>query len=123
MSMRTREPVAMEERRARFLVVFHFARKIVSMWREAEPLTRARMLVAFVVMERYEFIDESHPERLARMKAEMRQIAGELTPEMKGQLAAFLDTIVTTPPQQNGVVVDAERCRKVTAIARKEFQL
>ena len=97
---------------------FHLARKIVSLWRETDALTRARLLVALAAAEGHEFIGEPEPERLARLKAEMSRVALELPADGKQPLASFLERM-SSGPMVGEERLDAETFRKVIDLSRE----
>jgi hypothetical protein len=101
---------------------FHLARKIVSVWSEPDSFTRARLLIAFAIAEPYSFVRDDAPERVARLKAEMRRAANDLSPEAKRQLAAMLDRIDANADQPNTQVPDEIRHKSV-AFAREALGL
>ncbi len=65
----------------------HLARKIASLWNETDPLTRARMLVAFAVGAATIFAEEYNG-ALERLDGQLAALRPELTPT---QLAAVLE--------------------------------
>lgn len=103
---------------------FHFARKVVSLWSEPDPFTRARLLIAFAVAEPHSFVvRDDTPERAARLKAEMARAADELSPEAKQELSAFLSRIDANPPRINSYLWEAGIYPKITAFARHALRL
>ena len=102
---------------------FHLARKIVSVWSESDPLTRARLLVAMAMADAYAFVGEPMPERLARMKASLARAGSELSTAEKRELASFFDRIDANPPVVDGATIDPETCRKITCLARESLRL
>lgn len=102
---------------------FHFARKIVSLWSEPDPLARARLLVAFAVANSNSFVQDDWPERVARMKAEMLRASDDLSPEAKLKLTTILDRVDANPALDNGERLDDEIRHKITAFAREALRL
>ena len=102
---------------------FHFARKIVGLWSESDPPTRARLLIALALTEAHEFVGEPQPELVARMKGEMARAGHELRADAKQMLSSFLDRMATEPPLIDDVRLDPETCRKVTAFTREAMGL
>lgn len=102
---------------------FHLARKILSLWSEPDPLTRAKLLIAFTATEAEEFFRNPHPERLARMKADMNRTAGELSPDARDLLRTFVTAIDAKPDSVNEGSVQPEMIHKATALARTELRL
>jgi hypothetical protein len=102
---------------------FHLARKIASLWSETDPLTEARLLVAFGASEAEELFRNPHPERLARLKTEMNRIADKLPAEQKDGLRKLATAIASTPGIVDNASVDPEMLHKGTAFARNELHL
>jgi hypothetical protein len=102
---------------------FHFARQIVSLWSESDPLTRARLLIALAVAQPYIFLRDDAPERVARLKVEMLRASNDLSPEAKLQLAAMLDHVDANATTDNPQHQDDEMRHKITAFAREALRL
>jgi len=102
---------------------FHLARKILSLWSEPDPLTRAKLLVALCASEAEEFFRNPHPERLARMKVELNRAADELSPDARNALKAFISAIDSNPDSVNEATVESEMVRKAAAFALTELRL
>jgi hypothetical protein len=90
---------------------------------ETDALTRAKLLVSFTATEAEEFFRNPHPERVARMKADMNRTADELSPDAKNALRAFTTAIDSNPDSINEGRVMPEMIHKATAFARAELRL
>jgi hypothetical protein len=102
---------------------FHLARKVLHLCSETDALTRAKLLVSFTATEAEEFFRNPHPERVARMKADMNRTADELSPDAKNALRAFTTAIDSNPDSINEGRVMPEMIHKATAFARAELRL
>jgi hypothetical protein len=102
---------------------FHLARKILSLWSEPDPLTRAKLLVTFCATEAEEFFRNPHPERIVRMKADMNRATDELSLDAKVALRAFVAAIDSKPDIVDEGRVLPEMIHKATAFARTELRL
>lgn len=102
---------------------FHLARKFVSLWRETDPPTRARLLVALAIGEGSQFVEEPRPERLARLKAELNRVGAELSTEAKAELATFLDRLNDSAPANEEERWQLRLRQQVAALARRELGL
>jgi hypothetical protein len=102
---------------------FHLARKILSLWSEPDPLTRAKLLVAFCASEAEEFFRNPHPERLTKLKADMNRASDELSPDAKDALRAFVAAIDSKPDTVDEGRVLPEMIHKATTLARTELRL
>jgi hypothetical protein len=76
---------------------FHQARKIADVWNARDAVTRIRLLTALALTARFSFDEESHPERIARLKMSLGKAATELTPQQRQRLHGFCDTIMALP--------------------------
>ncbi len=70
---------------------FHFARKIVALWSEPDPATRARLLISLAVTESHCFVVEPQPELISRLNTELAHATRELSDDDKRTLEVFLD--------------------------------
>ncbi|HEV7403635.1 MAG TPA: hypothetical protein VGO11_11935, partial [Chthoniobacteraceae bacterium] len=67
----------------------HFARQIASLWNELDPLTRARLLVAFTVAQAATFADEYNG-ALEHLDQQLAALRPELTPAQLATAAAYV---------------------------------
>lgn len=102
---------------------FHFARQITSLWSESDPLTRARLLIAFAVAKPYTFVRDDEPERKARLKSEMLRASNDLSAEAKVQLVAMLDRLDANTAPVTPALKDDEIRHKIIAFAREALRL
>ena len=70
---------------------FHKARQICALWNEEDPLTRGKLLIAFVLADPYSSLYSRHPIAFLRVKKELEMIAPCLDPGKRGQVLSFLD--------------------------------
>jgi hypothetical protein len=85
----------------------HLARQIASLWNEPDPLTRARMLVAFTVGQATTFADEYNG-GLDHLDRQLAALRTELTPD---QLATATEYVAWCE------AADAKRGRDATPVA------
>jgi hypothetical protein len=102
---------------------FHLARKTLSLWSEPDPLTRAKILVAFCATEAEEFFRNPHPERVARMKTDLNRVADELSPDARNTVRDFISAIDSNPDSVSEATVLPEMIHKATAFAQIELRL
>ena len=91
---------------------FHFARQIIALWDEPDPTTRARLLVALMANEPYNFTG-GRPEALDCAKATMQVLAKQLTAADKAAVAKMVDRLVADPPELDGEQLAKEDAEKI----------
>lgn len=100
---------------------YHVPRKIVAVWSEPDPLTRAKLLVALLLMENNGFVWSSALERRVTWKKEMSAATAGLSPEAKKELNEFIAGIEKDPPNIDGQCPPPVTIEKVIALVRESF--
>lgn len=101
----------------------HFARRILGLWSEPDPLTRVRMLLAFRISNSSVFEYPGTPERSVRLMAALREAGAALSRADKVEVSAFLGRLATLPIGHEGPRFPVEEVAKVTRLAREVIGL
>lgn len=70
---------------------FHLARQIAGVWREPEPATRLRLVIALAWNERRAFAEHSNPERWNRVRAELASGGRQMTLAQRERVLEFVN--------------------------------
>lgn len=98
---------------------FHLARKIVAIWNEPDPHTRAKLLLAFGANE---LPDEECPERAARLRLELQALRTALSADELAAALSFLDWLCAREPGADDAT-NPERLRSYRRFAAAALTL